>query len=176
MHDKPPLIRARHACEVRTATAACRRIHASWLLDRAWQLQSWTRRAQHSPDSELALQAQLRQGRVAALRRAVPGLTDPQIAFMMRSPMRCPDSTALQEPSQRVLQEVTSPTHAVTAPCMILQACMPGCQLQGCWRPSSLLSSPCLWASGWARAAAPFRHCSGSAGPAETHAATVFPG
>ena len=53
------------------------------------------------------LQAQLRPGRVAALRRAVPGLSDAQVTFMMRSPMRCPESSALQEPSHRVLQEVS---------------------------------------------------------------------
>ena len=64
-------------------------------------------------ENENVLQAQLRPARVAALRRAVPQLTEQQLAFMQRSPLRMPQQGFTEEPTHRVLQEVCAFPHAV---------------------------------------------------------------
>ena len=86
------------------------------------------------------MQAHLRPGRVAALRRAVPQLTEAQLAFMQRSPLRVPEMDFSQEPTQRVLQEVrrsldgadlATAARMLQQLCLLPPSCLPLTQVHG---------------------------------------------
>jgi hypothetical protein len=64
-----------------------------------------------------ALQAQLKPGAVELLQKAVPALTDVQLAAMQRCPMRSYDPSIVQEPHVYRTQEARRLLHAKSAVC-----------------------------------------------------------